>query len=142
MIAAIVARLEAAAAFAAVEVAEDLDLILNGTAPEDGSVYVVPLRERAQSNTLATGGHRQLVETQFATAFVVREADDIRGAARAARFDSLKSAVETALTGWPPGPEADALSLVAGEGTSVPELGVSIYVQTWETARFLTGVFP
>ena len=60
------------------------------------------------------------------------------GAERAKAFDALKGTVEAALTGWEPDPDAEPCSLVAGESSPVTT-GVSIYIQTWETARFLTG---
>lgn len=123
----------------AVEIAEDIDAMADraGTL-ETGSVIVMPLREAAEPNVNATGGHRQRVRVQFLTGIVIRQYDDAMGAERAKTFDGFKAAVERALTGWEPDPYADPCSLVAGESSPV-STGVSIYVQTWETARFLTG---
>ncbi|MEI2806251.1 MAG: hypothetical protein V9G18_10000 [Albidovulum sp.] len=136
----LVARLiEEAGALAAVEIAEDIDAMADraGTV-ESGTVIVMPLREAAEPNVLATGGHRQRVRVQFLTGIVIRHYDDAMGAIRAQAFDRLKSCVEAALTGWEPDPFAEPCSLVAGESSPVTT-GVSIYVQTWETARYLTG---
>lgn len=140
MLQAIVDSLDAAPAgsFASVDMAEDLDALAMGTAPETGAVYVVPFRERAAPNTLATGGFRQLVDVQFFVAFVIREFVDVKGRERAARFDAAKSAIEGALAGWVPERGAKPVSLVNGEGTSLGN-GVTVYVQTWQTSRFLTG---
>lgn len=123
----------------AVEIAEDVDAMTDraGTV-ESGTVILMPYREAAEPNVLATGGHRQRVRVQFLTGIVIRHYDDAMGAARAKAFDSLKAAVEAALTGWEPDPYAEPCSLVAGESSPVTT-GVSIYVQTWETARYLTG---
>ena len=43
-----------------------------------------------------------------------------------------------ALAGWEPPGTISPCELVEGESSPI-EKGVSIYVQTWETARFLTG---
>ena len=129
----------AAQGLTAVEIAEDIDAMADraGTV-ESGSVIVMPLREAAEPNILATGGHRQRVRCQFLTGIVIRHYDDAMGGERAKSFDSLKASVEAALTGWQPDPYAEPVSLVAGESSPVTT-GVSIYVQTWETARYLTG---
>lgn len=136
----IVDRLTSAASgLTAVEIAEDIDAMADraGTV-ESGSVIVMPLREAAEPNALATGGHRQLVRTQFLTGIVIRAYDDAMGADRALAFDGFKAAVEDALTGWEPSGFTEPCNLVAGESSPVTT-GVSIYVQTWQTARFLTG---
>lgn len=39
---------------------------------ESGTVIVMPLREAAEPNVLATGGHRQRVRVQFLTGIVIR----------------------------------------------------------------------
>lgn len=128
-----------AVGIAGVVVAEDVDAMAEraGTV-ESGSVILMPFREAAEPNVLATGGHRQRVRVQFLTGIVIRHYDDAMGAERAKSFDALKAAVEVALTGWEPDPYAEPCSLVAGESSPVAT-GVSIYVQTWETARYLTG---
>lgn len=128
-----------AAGLTDVLIAEDIDAMADraGTV-ESGSVIIMPLREAAEPNVLATGGHRQLVRTQFLTGIVIRHYDDAMGAERAVAFDGFKAAVEGALTGWEPAGLAEPCNLVAGESSPVTT-GVSIYVQTWQTARFLTG---
>jgi hypothetical protein len=137
----VVARLnDAAPGLTAIEIAEDIDAMADRAGMvESGSVIVMPLREAAEPNVLATGGHRQRVRVQFLIGIVIRHYDDAMGAERAKTFDTLKTTVEAALTGWEPDPYAEPCSLVAGESNPVTT-GVSIYVQTWETARYLTGV--
>lgn len=123
----------------AVEIAEDVDALADQAGlVESGTVILMPLREAAEPNVLATGGHRQRVRVQFLTGIVIRQYDDALGAGRAQAFDALKGTVEAALTGWEPEPYAEPCSLVGGESSPVTT-GVSIYVQTWETARYLTG---
>ncbi|MFZ5710353.1 MAG: phage tail terminator protein [Pseudomonadota bacterium] len=136
----IVARLLASAqGLTAVEIAEDIEAMADRAGlVESGSAIVMPYREAAEPNVLATGGHRQRVRVQFLTGIVIRHYDDAMGAERAKAFDSLKAAVEAALTGWEPDPYAEPCALVSGESSPVTA-GVSIYVQTWETARYLTG---
>jgi hypothetical protein len=135
----IVERLNAAAGLISVEIAEDIDaMAARAGLVESGSVIVMPYREAAEPNVLATGGHRQRVRVQFLTGIVIRHYDDAMGAERAKGFDDLKLAVEQVLTGWEPDPYAEPCSLVGGESSPVVT-GVSIYVQTWETARYLTG---
>lgn len=125
-----------------VEIAEDIDAMSDRAGVvESGSVIVMPLREAAEPNVLATGGHRQRVRVQFLTGIVIRQYGDTMGAERALAFDTYKAAVEAALTGWEPDPFAEPCSLVGGESSPVAT-GVSIYVQTWETARYLTGATP
>ncbi|ARE40910.1 hypothetical protein RGUI_2769 [Rhodovulum sp. P5] len=127
--------------WAGVEIAEDIDALTERAgqvATELGTAIVMPWRERADPNPLATGGFRQRVEVQFAVGAVVRLYDHLMGADRALRFDALKSDVEAALAGWEPPTGSDPCELIGGEASPV-ETGVSIYVQTWATARFLTG---
>ena len=81
---------------------------------------------------------RLLASAQGLTAVEIAEDIEAMGAERAKAFDSLKAAVEAALTGWEPDPYAEPCALVSGESSPVTA-GVSIYVQTWETARYLTG---
>ncbi|TCM84783.1 phage tail terminator protein [Rhodovulum steppense] len=139
MIGAVVQRLVSAAPeLAGVEVAEDVEALAKGTAAAHGTCFVIPYRERARPNQIATGGYRQLVQTQILTAFVVRHHNDARGAERAAMFDGLKRAVEVALAGWLADECENPFELVGGESSPLAT-GVSIYVQTWETTRFLTG---
>lgn len=122
-----------------VAVAEDLDeLVRLAGQVEDASAIVMPFRERAGSQMLATGGHRQRVEEQFAVGIVVRIYSTWAGAERAIRHSLLKSDIEKALAGWVPPNAAQGCDLVGGESSPI-DTGVSIYVQTWATARFLTG---
>lgn len=124
--------------FTGVEIAEDIDAFTERAGLVDsGSVIVMPWRERAGDQMLATGGHRQRVETQFAVGIVIRHYDGLMGGDRAVQFDAYKAAVEQLLAGWCP-PGAEPCELIGGESSPVTT-GVSIYVQTWATFRFLTG---
>lgn len=124
--------------FTAVEIAEDVDaLIARAGLVASGSIIVMPFRERAEPNTLMTGGHRQKVTVQFLTGIVLQNYGAM-GAARAVAFDDLKAASEAALTGWEPDATFEPCELIGGESSPI-STGRSIYVQTWETARFLTG---
>lgn len=139
MLSAIVDRLEAnSGTLTEIQVAEDLDAVVAATAPDSGTAFVVPFREIAKPNTRMTGAHLQRVDVQFLVAFVVRYHDDAAGAERAAMFDGLKTSAETALAGWQPSPEGDPCSLVGGETNPLGN-GVTVYVQTWQTSRYLTG---
>lgn len=122
-----------------VDVAEDVDALQDaaGRVSRAGAI-VMPWRERAGPQELATGGHRQRVEFQFAVGIVVRAQGHHMGADRARRHGELKSAVEAALAGWQPPSALEACELIGGESSPISK-GVSIYVQTWATARFLTG---
>lgn len=125
--------------FAAVEIAEDIEALQDRAGlVETGSIIVMPWREHAEPQVLATGGHRQRVEAQFMTAIVIRHYDDLMGGDRAVQFDTLKAAVEALLAGWQPDTADEPCELVGGESSPI-EKGVSIYAQTWATARFLTG---
>lgn len=137
MISAIIERLEATRIFAGVELAEDLDAMMRGTGKANGTLFVMPYREMATQNSLSTG-FRQKIDVQIVTAFILRRQDDPRGARRAASFDRFKAAVEQALAGWEPPGMAAPLELIGGEGSSLGD-NVSIYAQTWETNRYLTG---
>lgn len=126
--------------FAAVEISEDIDSIVGqATAAADGTVFVTPWRDRARPPIDMTGGHRQLVETQFVTAILIRQHGDPRGAERTARWDARKGEVQQLLAGWPPEPGGDVCALVGGEASRLGN-GVSIYAMTWQTSYFLTGV--
>ncbi|RWR28704.1 hypothetical protein D2T29_15850 [Sinirhodobacter populi] len=123
----------------AIEVAEDIDaMAARAGQVNDGSLILMPWRERAGAQQLATGGFRQRVEVQFATGIVIREYDTFMGGERALRFDALKADVEQALAGWEPPGGIEPCELIGGESSPVTK-GVSIFVQTWATARFLTG---
>lgn len=132
-------RLKDSGLFVAVEISESLQAIVGrATAADDGTVFVVPWREAAQPNRNATGAHRQLIEMQFVTALLSRIHDDPRGADRAKHFDTFKGQTESLLAGWVPAPESRGFALAGAEATGLGN-GVSIYAQTWQTSRFLTG---
>lgn len=126
--------------WAGVDIAEDVDALADMAGRiDDSSAIIMPFRERAGPNPVATGGFRQRVETQFAVGIVIRNYDDTMGETRATRFDALKKDVETALAGWQPPGCTEPCELIGGESSPISK-GVSIYVQTWATARNLTGV--
>lgn len=134
----IVERLKAQAAILpAVEMAEDLDAIGKGTSRDSGTTFVIPWREKAKPNALMSGGFRQLVTEQFLTAIILRHHADATGSIRASEFSTFKDAIEQAIAGWEPTDTSDPCELVGGEGTPLGN-GASVYVQTWETTRFLT----
>lgn len=121
------------------EIAEDIDQMAERAGlVESGTAIIMPWREKAGEELLATGGHRQRVAVQFLVGTVIRIYDQAMGAERALAFDSRKADCEAALAGWTPPSCSDACVLVGGESSPI-DTGVSIYVQTWETARFLTG---
>lgn len=126
--------------FPAVEVVEEINAIL-GKAPAlaDGTVILAPLRERAQPQRNATGYHHQAVNIQFLVATLFREHADPRGEKRALRFDERKLQVEALLAGWMPAPNLEPCALVSGEATPLGN-GVSLFVQVWQTTRYLRGV--
>ena len=118
---------------------EDIDELANFAGQVgSGSVIVVPYRERASAQSLSTGGHRQRVAMQFMAGVVIRHYDAFLGAERAGQFDGHLRRLEAALAGREPPGAISPCELVDGESSPI-EKGVSIYVQTWETARFLTG---
>ncbi|GLS86679.1 hypothetical protein GCM10010873_16530 [Cypionkella aquatica] len=128
--------------FVSVGISEDIEAIAGrATAADDGALFVVPYRERAMAARYATGGHRQKVDAQFLVAMVFRQHDDPRGTERALRFDALKNDVEQTLAGWSPAEGGDPCSLTSGEGSGLPN-GVSLYIQTWQTSRYLIGAQP
>lgn len=118
---------------------EDIDALAEMAGRIDsGSVVVAPWRERATPSPLASGGFRQRVATQFLAGVVIRTFDHMMGEDRAIQFDEHLRRLETALAGWTPPSGVSPCQLVDGESSPV-STGVSIFVQTWETARFLTG---
>lgn len=122
-----------------IEVAEDIDAIADLAGQLDsGSLIIAPWRERAADQSLASGGFRQRIAMQFLAGVVLRHYDDFLGQARALQFDTYMRGLEAALAGWEPPGGMSPCQLVGGESSPVSK-GVSIYVQTWETARFLTG---
>ena len=139
MLNAVYQHLLVSAAFPSVEVAEEINAIVGrATAAIDGTVFVVPVREKARPPRYATGGHTQTVDIQFATAILFREHGDPRGAGRALAFDARKAAVEQQLVGWQVDTGGDICALVSGDSTHLGN-GVSIYIQLWQTTRYLIG---
>ncbi|MGH1355366.1 MAG: phage tail terminator protein [Thalassovita sp.] len=125
--------------WAGVEIAEDIDVLkeMAGTV-EDATVIIMPWGERAAPNSRATGGVLQRVEQRFTTGIVQRDFSGRLGGERATRTDSLKGDIEAALLGFEIPGFDEPCELIGGE-TSPISRGVSIYVQTWAAARFLTG---
>lgn len=137
MINAVIARLKSEAPeLSAVLAAEDLDALGKGTAPRDSTAYVIPYRERAEPNELGAGGFEQHVLVQILVAFVVRRHDDAKGGKRVADFDGMKHAIEQAIAGWSVDPRGQLFELVAAQAAPLGN-GVTVYVQTWQTSRFL-----
>ncbi len=138
MIAEIVSRLEAQApSLGKIGVAEDLEAISRGTAPRNGATFVLPYQERAEPNEYATGATSQHVEVLFLVAFVLRRSDDSKGAQRAGSFDQFKGEIEGALAGWTPdSADLDPFEFAAGRSASMGN-GVTVYVQTWRTSRYI-----
>lgn len=132
-------RLQSSPAVVEVRLAESVAAIAKpATAAADGAVFVAPFRERANPPRNATGGHVQVVDVQFCTAIIAREHDDPYGAERARRIEERREAIEQLLTGWQPIEGGYSVALVGAEGSSLGN-GVSIYLQTWQVSRFLTG---
>ncbi|PZO64602.1 MAG: hypothetical protein DI498_10975 [Paracoccus denitrificans] len=122
-----------------VEVVEDIDALAEIVGRlESGAVIIVPWRERASANPLASGGFRQHIAVQFLAGVVIRTFDQMMGEERALQFDEHRRRLERALAGWSPPAAVSPCQLVDAESSPV-STGVSIFVQTWETARILTG---
>ncbi len=139
MLALVFDRLLTSQQFPEVRLAESIQAMARpATAAADGAVFVAPFRERARAPRDITGVHRQLVEVLFCTGLLVREHDDPQGANRARQFDDRLALTETLLAGWQPLEGGFPVSLVGAEATSLGN-GVSIYLQTWQVSRFLTG---
>lgn len=119
--------------------AEELDALDRGTAPVNGATFVIPFGEAAEENALMSGGFRQRVETQVLVAFLIRRHGDAKGGKRAAGFDTLKREIEQALAGWTAPSAIEPFELVSGRGAPRGN-GVTIYVQTWRTHRYLRSV--
>lgn len=124
--------------WADVLIAEDIDILREMAGQvQDGSAIIMPWGERASPNERATGGTLQRVEVQFLTGIVQRDHSSREGAERAKRVDTLKTDIEAAVLGWAYA-DFEPCELIGGETSPISQ-GVSIYVQTWATARFLTG---
>lgn len=122
-----------------VEIAEDIDVLgeMAGQVP-DATLILMPWGESAEENSRATGDVLQRVHYHFATGIVLRDFSDRTGAERATRIDQLKGDIEAALLGHElPGFDMPC-ELIGGESSPISR-GVSIFVQTWATARSLTG---
>jgi hypothetical protein len=140
VIAAIIERLtQQAPILTSVRPAEDLEALGKGTAARNGDCFVLPFQDRPQPNAYATGAVSQLVEVLFLVAFVLRRQDDAKGGRKAGSYDTFKDAVEAALHGWAPGDGNAPCELAAGRSASLGN-GVTIYVQTWRTDRYLRSV--
>lgn len=132
-------RLLGSGRFASVDIAEDVESVSGrATAADDGALFVVPYRERALPVRYATGGHIQKIDATFIIVLVLRQHDDPRGANRALRFDGFKADIEQTLAGWVPAEGSDPYALASGESAALT-IGVSLYIQTWTTSRFLIG---
>ncbi|TBA43834.1 hypothetical protein ELH39_16285 [Rhizobium ruizarguesonis] len=125
-----------ATALSDVRTAEDLDALSKGTAPKSGTAFVLPYRERAEPNELGMGSFRQLVAVQVLVAIVIRKHDDAQGGKRVSGFDALRDSVETALAGWAIAAEDELFELVSAQAAALGN-GVTVYVQTWQTSRYL-----
>jgi hypothetical protein len=133
----VVARLKShATALTDVLIAEDLDAISKGVAPKHGTTFVLPYREKGEPNELGTGGFRQFVAVQLLIVFILRKHDDAKGGKKAADYDALKSSIEDAMAGWATDPRNELFEMVAGQATPLGN-GVTAYVQTWQTSRYL-----
>ncbi|MBS7541494.1 phage tail terminator protein [Ancylobacter lacus] len=138
MIGATIDRLRSVASppFTSVDGAERLEALGESTAPDHGAAFVVPFDERGEPNTLATGGTSQRVEVYLLVAVVLRAYGDDRGAERVASIDDFRSAIEMALAGWTPDPDSKPYEFVAGRAAPQGN-GVTWYVQTWATDRYI-----
>lgn len=116
--------------------AEDIDALSRGTAPRSGTAFVLPYREQGEPNEFGMGTFRQRVAVQLLIAFVIRRHDDAKGGRKATIFDTIKSEIEAAIAGWSTDPENDPFELVAAQAAPIGN-GVTAYVQTWQTSRYL-----
>lgn len=139
MLIAVYEHLRASDAFIAVEIAEEVNSIIGRAAEaDDGTVFVVPVREKAGPQRNIVGAHQQRVDVQFATSILFREHGDPRGARRALRFDDRKAKLEALMAGWQPEGATDGFALASGQADHIGN-GVSIYTLLWQTTRFLIG---
>lgn len=122
----------------AVQGAEELEAIARGTAPAHGTAFVVPFREAGSPNLYAANAWRQQVDTSFLVALVIRQHGDAKGARRVTAIDTLRDAVEAALAGWVHAPECLPIELAAANARTADN-GVTWFVQTWRTNRWIEG---
>lgn len=138
MIAEIVSRLKTKApSLSSVGVAEDLEAVARGVAPKNGAAFVLPFQERGGENDYSTGIFSQRVEVLFLVAFVIRRQDDAKGAQRVGSFDLFRGEIEAALAGWTPDEEENDLFELAAARAAPMGNGVTAYVQTWRTSRYI-----
>lgn len=119
-----------------VEPAEELEALAKGVAPRNGATFVLPFQDRPEPNSLATGGVEQRIEVLLLVAFVIRRQGDAKGGKRAGSFDTFKDAIEGRLFGWTPSEDNDPFELAAARSAPFGN-GVTAYVQTWRTSRYL-----
>lgn len=122
----------------AVQGAEELEAIARGTAPAHATAFVVPFREAGNANRYTANAWRQQIETSFLVALVIRQHADAKGSRRIAAIDLLRGAVEAALAGWVHAPECLPLELAAANARTADN-GVTWFVQTWRTDRWIEG---
>lgn len=139
MIGAVIQRLRDTAMppLTSVEGAEELEALAKGTAPRAGAAFVIPFREQGNEPETISGGYRQHVETTLLVAVVLRKAADSRGASRLTEVDAVRAALEAALAGWTPDLAAHRPLALVGTEASPQANGVTWYVQTWATDRWI-----
>lgn len=138
MIGAVIQRLRDTAMppLTSVEGAEELEALAKGTAPKSGAAFVIPFRERGDEPDTISGGYRQHVETTLLVAVVLRMGNDARGSGRVVLSDAVRDAIEFGLAGWTLGPMHRPFALVGTEASPQAN-GVTWYVQTWSTNRWI-----
>ena len=139
MIGAVIQRLRDTAMppLTSVEGAEELEALAKGTAPKSGAAFVIPFREQGNEPEVISGGYRQHVEATLLVAVVLRKAADARGSGRLTEVDAVRDALEAALAGWTPDPAAHRPLALVGTEPSPQANGVTWYVQTWATDRWI-----
>lgn len=140
IISSVIGRLAAVAKppLVAVEGAEELEAIARGTAPAHATAFVVPFREAGSPNLHAANAWRQQIDTSFLVAIVIRQHGDAKGARRVSAIDTLRGAVEAALAGWVHAAECLPIELAAANARTADN-GVTWFVQTWRTNRWIEG---
>ncbi|HCJ70641.1 hypothetical protein [Agrobacterium pusense] len=123
----------------AVQPLENLAALDKGVAPRSGTAFVLPYREKAEPNELGMGGFFQIVHVQFLVTFIVRQHDDAGGAKKIVTLDSGRAEIEAALAGWQASDHNKPCELVASQATPLGN-GVTAYVMTWQSSRYLEAV--